>query len=76
MTQEQMESACKLVQGSGWTFQGSPKLDKGQWTIPFRHDGWGMQTFIKDREIATPKDQASLVDEIERAVGWAIASSQ
>lgn len=71
-----MESACKKVVGSGWILRGTPTLDKGQWTIPFRHDRWDMQTFVKDREITTPKDQASLVDEIEQAVGKAIASSQ
>jgi hypothetical protein len=76
MTQEQMESACKKVVGSGWTLRGTPTLDKDQWTIPFRHDGLGMQTFIKDREVTSPNDETSLVDEIERAVGWAIASSQ
>ena len=76
MTQEQMESACKKVVSFGWTFRGTPTLDKGRWTIPFQHDGLGMQTFVKDREITTPKDQASLVYEIEQAVGWAIASSQ
>jgi hypothetical protein len=76
MTKEQMESACKKVQGSGWHLQGTPMLTKGQWTIPFRYDGSKWQTFVNDREIKTSKDEAAFIDEIEHAVGRAIRSSQ
>ena len=76
MTQLQAEKLCKQVHGSGWKLEGLLTLDDGKWKIGFRHDGLGMQTWVEDREIKSDSDEAGFVEDIEQAVGLAIAQSQ
>jgi hypothetical protein len=74
MTIQQAEMACEKVHGMAWALKGRPILDKGYWQIPFRYRGSSWQAFVKDRAITATRDEAEFIEEIERAVGLAIAS--
>jgi hypothetical protein len=76
MTNQQAETACEKVQGAGWVFNGRPTLGDGLWHIPFLYRGSSGQASVRDREITATRDEAEFVEEIERAVGLAIASSR
>jgi len=73
-TNQQAEMACEKVPWHGVGLKSRLLLDKGYWQIPFRFRGSSWQAFVRDRAITATRDEAEFIEEIERAVGLAIAS--
>jgi len=60
---------------SGWHISGSPVRRGDSWEIPFKHQGFDMQTWVRDRDGDGKGDENKFINDVGRAVGLAMAQS-